>query len=157
MTQQARRKKIARKYKNQAFVPLPHTQNLREVRPGVVRKVVEWPTSLWARLIIAGRTRNISTSVMLRAIVGDWLQKHSIVPDYTAPPVEVSVEAFDVARSMTGASARADAMFGPSSAIEIARIFAGVDPEHARNEARLAESGVHHSDEGAPAQVALKP
>lgn len=92
---------------------------------------------------------------MLRAIVGDWLQKHTVVPDYTAPPVEVSVEAFAVARSLTGGSQRADAMFGPSSAVEIARVFAGVDPEHARNETRLAESGVHHADDGAPGQKAL--
>lgn len=96
---------------------------LKEVRPGVVRTSLELPTELEARLIVAARARGVYPSVLKRAIWIQWLEDHTVVPPFSPPPIEVSLSAYEVARTLKGGNDKMDAHFGPTSAHELANIF----------------------------------
>jgi hypothetical protein len=96
---------------------------LSEVRPGVVRKVTEWPTELWVRMVVAARARSTSTSTLMRAVITDFLLRNTLVPAFVAPPVEVSPQAFDIGSHVVNGNEKIESIFGPGSS-KIAELFA---------------------------------
>lgn len=63
------------------------TITLNEVRPGVVRKANEWSKEQWCRLVIAARSRGMGPGKLIRIVMQDYLNEHTLTPDFLPPAV----------------------------------------------------------------------
>jgi hypothetical protein len=100
-----------------------YKRGLSEIREGITRWNVEWPTEVKARLVLAAKARGVWPAVLLRAIAIDWLNAHALVPVAVGgPPMEVSAAAYDTARSLKDGNALMEAHYGPSEA-KLGEIF----------------------------------
>jgi hypothetical protein len=95
-----------------------YEQELREVRPGIVRWNLEWPTEVKARFFLAAQASGHWPSVLLRAIVIDWLNARTLS---RPPPTNVSPTALAVARSPKEGNEMMRAHYGEAD--ELAQIF----------------------------------
>ena len=85
------------------------TINLKEVRPGVVRKQLEFSKEQWCRIVIAARAAAaMSPSRFIRVVMEYHLEQHTIDPQFLPPArIGVSRRAFDIGSS----PARGDTIF----------------------------------------------
>ena len=73
------------------------TCSLHEVRPGVVRKVMDWGTEQWCRVIIASRAAGMNYSQFIRIVVQEHLNTHTTMPEFLPPAkIGVSKRAIDI-------------------------------------------------------------